>query len=276
MGVVPVPFARAVAWVAGWFAWAAMGPRRRALMESMAIIVPEKSEAQRRRIARRTFRNMAGCAVDQFRLPTITPGKLLNLFEIHGIEHLQAARECGRGTVVVSGHIGPYELAAGCVAAAGYKVSTIVENLAPEVLEALASYRAATGMGLINMRDGLREAYQVLERNEYLLLAADRAIGRARSAIAMPFAGGRRYLPTGPATFAMATGAPIIIGFVYRNRKRGPRYRIDFDPPILPQGNDEHERDRLTRLIADRIGGFVRAHPDEWFVFQPKWITDAA
>lgn len=271
-----MPLARSVAWVAGWFAWAAMGTRRRALMESLAIIVPEKSEAQRARIARRTFRNMAGCAVDQFRLPTIAPQDLLALFEIHGIEHMQAARECGRGTVVVSGHIGPYELAAGCVAAAGYKVSTIVENLAPEVLEALAAYRAATGMGLINMRDGLREAYQVLERNEYLLLAADRAIGRAKSAMALPFAGGRRMLPTGPATFCLATGAPLIIGFVYRNPGRGPRYRLEFDPPILPGENTEAERERLTRIIADRIGGFVREHPDQWFVFQPKWIPDAA
>jgi lauroyl/myristoyl acyltransferase len=71
----------------------------------------------------------------------------------------------------------------------------------------------------------------------------------------------------------MATGAPIIVGFASLNPTRRPRYRVEFDPPILPQGNDDAERIRLTRLISDRISAFILSHPDQWFVFQPKWVT---
>lgn len=273
MRVIPVPLARGIAMAAGTVAWYADGRRRRALLENLSYTARDRSLAARRRIGRRTFRKMASCVVDQFRLPTITLPELRDLFEERGIEHVRDALAGGKGVIVVSGHIGPYELAAGAVAAEGYAVHTIIENLAPEVLDALASYRAATGLGLVNMKDSLREAYRILGRNEILLLAADRAIGEARSAIEVPFAGGRRRLPTGPAVFAQATGAPIIVGFVYRNPGPGRRYVIEFHAPVHAEGRGEEERNRLTRRIADEIGAFIMAHPDEWFVFHPHWIT---
>jgi KDO2-lipid IV(A) lauroyltransferase len=276
MGVIPVPLARVMAWVAGTIAWAAMGNRRRALHETLAYTAPGRSPAEHRRLARRTFRNMAGCAVDMFRMPTAGPGELIELFEIHNIEHLHAAQALGKGTVIVTGHIGPYELAGGSVASAGYPMHAMVEDLDPEVLDALKSYRASTGMGIVNMRDGLRAAYRILRRGEILILVADRAVGDTRGAIEVPFAGGIRRFPTGPAIFSMTTGAPILIGFVSLNPDGKKRYRIDFDPPMLPEGRDDAERDRLTRHIACRIGQFVTDHPDQWFVFQPQWITRAA
>lgn len=273
MRVVPVPLARACAVALGTVAWAMLADRRRTLLHSLELTAPDRSPRERRRLARRTFRNMASCVVDQFRLPSISPAELRSLFEVRGIEHLDRALAMGKGVVLVSGHIGPYELAAACVAAEGYPVHGMVENLAPGILEALASYRAATGMGLVNMKDGIAEAYRILARGEAILLAADRAIGRARSAIELPFAGGVRPIPTGPAAFSIASGAPIIVGFASLNPARRPRYLMEFDPPLLPASNGDAERDRLTRVITDRIAGFVQAHPDQWFVFQPRWVT---
>jgi len=189
------------------------------------------------------------------------------------MENLDRAESMGRGTIIVSGHIGPYELAAACVAAEGHRVHGMTENLAPAVLEALAEYRAATGLHLVNMKDGVREAYRILGNRETLILAADRAIGEARSAIEVQFAGGVRRVPTGPAAFSMATGAPIVVGFASIKRSGSTRYLLEFDPPILPQSSDEIERDRITRAIAERIASFVESHPDQWFVFQPRWVV---
>jgi len=273
MHVLPVPVARGLAWLAGTLAWYADGRRRRTLLENLSYTAPGASPAARRRIGRRTFRKMASCIVDLFRMPSITLDELRELFEVRGLDNLRDAHAGGKGVVVVSGHIGPYELAAGAMAAEGFPSHTIVENLAPEILDALASYRAATGLGLVNMKDSLREAYRILGKGEILMLAADRAIGESRSAIEVPFAGGIRRMPTGPAVFAQATGAPIIIGFVYRNPGRGKRYIIEFHPAFHAAGRGEEERNHLTRRIAEEIGAFIRDHPDEWFVFHPHWIT---
>ena len=178
----------------------------------------------------------------------------------------------GKGTVIVTAHLGPYELASACVASMGYKIHGMVENLDPVLLDALASYRAATGMQLVNMKDGLRAAYRVLGQNELLALVADRAIGEARGAVEVPFAGGVRPMPIGPAVFAQATGAAIVTAFASKNPAGRPRYLMEFDPPFWAEGRDEADRMRLMARIVERMEAAIRRNPDQWFVFQPDWI----
>jgi KDO2-lipid IV(A) lauroyltransferase len=269
----PVRLARALAAGGGTLAWAVQRDRRRILLENLSYTAADRTPAERRRMARRTFRNLAVTAVDQFRLPSMSPTELRSLFEIRGLEHVEAAQARGKGTVIATGHVGPYELAAACFAALGYTVYGMVEDLDPAVLDALASYRAATGMQLVNMKDGLRAAYRILGQGHILALVADRAIGAGRSAIEAPFAGGRRLLPTGPAVFAQATGAALITAFAWPNPAGEPRYVMEFDPPLIAESRDAAERERLMTIVVERMSNAVRRNPDQWFVFQPNWIA---
>lgn len=223
-------------------------------------------------MARRTFRNLAVTAVDQFRLPNISIAAVRELFEIRGLEHVDAALARGKGIVVATAHLGPYELAAACLAANGYTVYGMMENLEPELLEALSSYRSATGVRMVNMKDGLRAAYRLLGEGHILALVADRVIGDTRGVIEVPFAEGRRLLPTGPAVFAQATGAALITAFAWRNPQGKRRYVMEFDPPLFAESRDAAERDRLMMAVVERISAAVRRNPDQWFVFQPNWI----
>jgi KDO2-lipid IV(A) lauroyltransferase len=270
--VTPVPVARALAAAGGMLGWAIQSDRRRTLLQNLSFTAPDRSEAERRRMARRTFRNLAVTAVDLFRLPNISPAEVRSLFEIRGLQHVDAALARGKGIVVATAHLGPYELAAACLAANGYSVYGMVENLEPEVLDALASYRSATGMQLVNMKDGLRSAIRILGEKNVLCLVADRAVGDTRGTIEVPFAGGRRLLPTGPAVFAQATGAALITAFASPNPRGKPRYVMEFDPPIFAEGRGEEERTRLMNHVVERMSAAVRRNPDQWFVFQPNWI----
>ena len=270
---MPVSLARTLAAAGGTLAWAVQGDRRRVLLQNLEYTAPERSPAERRQLARRTFRNLAVTAVDQFRLPNIAPNEVRSLFEITGLEHIDAAQARGKGTVIATAHLGPYELAAACFATLSYSVYGMVEDLEPAVLEALATYRSATGMQIVNMKDGLRAAYRILGEGHILALVADRAIGDTRGLLEVPFAGGRRLLPTGPVVFAQATGAALVTAFAMPNPRGEPRYRIEFDPPLIAESRDASERDRLMNIVAQRMGAAVRRNPDQWFVFQPNWIT---
>jgi KDO2-lipid IV(A) lauroyltransferase len=254
-------------------AWLAQGERRRAVMDSLARLAPDESPAGRRRLARRTFRNIATTSVDLFRLPSASREEVTGMIAVRGREHIDAARTLGKGVIIVTAHLGPFELGGAWAAAVGYPVHAMVEDLPPDMLDALASYRRATGMQLISMKQGIRAAYRLLQQQQIVLLVADRAIGDGRSAVDLPFCGGVRPIPTGPATFAMATGAPIIVGHITLNPARPPRYLLQFEPPLLPEGRGDAERLRLTRQITDRLAAAVRDHPDEWYVFQPQWVS---
>jgi lauroyl/myristoyl acyltransferase len=270
--VTPVPVARALAAVGGTIAWAVQGDRRRTLHENLSNTAPDRTSRQRRRMVRRTFVNLAVTAVDQFRLPSISPEELRGLFEIRGLEHIDASQARGKGTIIVTAHLGPYELASACFATLGYRVHGMVENLEPDLLEALASYRSATGMQLVNVKDGLRAAYRVLNQNDILAIVGDRAVGDKRGAIDVPFAGGVRPVPVGAAVFAQATGASVVTAFTWRNPRKRPRYVIEFDPPLYAEGRDEADRRRMIDRIVERMASAIRRNPDQWYVFQPDWI----
>lgn len=220
-------------------------------------------------MARRTFINFFEAASDLFRLPSLHPGEIQRMITAEGMEHLSAAHAMGRGVIVVTPHLGPYELGGAYVASLGMPVHAMVEDIDPETNAALASYRGAAGMGLISRSAGIRQMYRLLKEGQIVLLVADRVIGEGADGVEVPWGAGRRLVPTGPAAFALATGAPIVSGYIVRQPAgTSTRYLLHLDAPIVATGIS---RDELTRDVAAHLAGAVCQHPDQWYVFQPDW-----
>ena len=271
--VVPPGLVRGVAALGGSLAYYTMGERRRIVTDNLARLAPNENSRARARLARRTFRNLATASVDLFRLPHATREEVLAMATIEGREHIDAAMAMGKGVIAVTAHLGPFELGGAWLAALGYPVHAMVEDLAPDVLEALASYRRATGMQVFSMKQGIRAVFRLLEEQQMVLLVADRAIDGTRGTVKLPFGEGVRPVPTGPAAFAAATGAPVIVGYATLNPAASPRYLVHIEPPVVAAGRGEDERLRLTRHLTERLATAVRKHPDQWYVFQPEWVS---
>jgi len=278
--VVPAAPARWLARAGGAVAFALARGRRDVLLENQRHLSPNATPAERRARARRTMMHLAEAAVDLFRLPSAPRDELERLVEVEGREHLDRAMALGRGVVVVTGHLGPYELGGAWLALAGYPVHAMVEELSPETNAALSLYREATGMKLLSRNRATRAALRLLREQQLVLLVADRVVGDGSEGVVVRFGAGARAVPTGPAALALATQAPIVVGSIIRHphlRARAPRYLVQLEPPIVAEAtSDGHaDRERLTRQIAERLAASVVAHPDEWFVFQPGWIGPA-
>lgn len=269
----PLPLARLLARSAAAAAYVLLGERRRMLLRNLAFTAPRRNDKERLELARRTFGNIAECQTDLLRLPGRPPNELLDAIEAHGLEHIRDALALGRGVVVITGHLGNYELGGAWLAAQGYPAHAVVEDVNPAILALLERYRTATGMRTISRNRGARDAYRVLRSGEILLLVSDRVIGDSTDAIEVPFCEGRRAVPTGPATLALATGAPIVVGFVVRTHGGPRRYGVYLEPPIMPDGTEPDAVVTLTRRIAERLSAAVRDYPDQWFVFQPGWMA---
>src|SRR5262249_31691887 len=81
------------------------------------------------------------------------------------------------------------------------------------------------------------------------------------------FCGDRRVVPVGAAAFARRTGAPLVLLRITR-RADGSGYDLMTEPAIAPHGSTEE----LTRTLAAQLGRVVREFPDQWFVFEPRWL----
>lgn len=264
---------RSLAWIGGSIGSVFLRARRQAVLESLSYLRPELTTAQRRRAARRTFANFAAAAIDLLRVPTASRQELVTLVSFQGLEHVDAALARGRGAIIVTAHLGPYELGGACLAARGYPTSAVVENLAPEVMKALATFRQATGMQLISLKHAVAGTLRALSENSVVLLVADRVVGRGHTGVELPFAGGVRSVPTGPASFAISSGAPVIVGHVGRTTKSADeaRYAVVFEPPIFAEAGSEAEKLQLTRRVTARLAEIIAEHAEEWYVFQPQW-----
>lgn len=273
LGVMPVAPARLLARAAGLVAGSLPTARAATLRENVARLVPHADRRAQRRIARHTFANLLEAAVDLWRLPTMSRDALEALVTVEGRAHLDAALALGKGVVAVTPHLGPYELGGAWLAHARYPVHAMVEVLDAETNAAMALYREATGMRLIPRSAGVRPALRLLRERQIVLLVADRVVGEGAEGLEVPFGNGHRAIPTGPAALAIATGAPLLIGYITRACGAHHRYVIRFEQAIDVERSGDAHRDRevLTRVVGQRLSAVAQAHPDQWFVFQPDW-----
>lgn len=236
------------------------GPRRRAVRANLAHVRPEAVPAALDAAVRRTFLNFAEALVDAWRRndPACT---------IEGTEALRAVLDSGRGVLLWSAHLGSWELAARALVREGFEVSALARAHAdPGVERFFARERDRAGVRIVGRCPGAREARGVLRRHGLLALLGDRAFGEGGRQVTL--FGRPARLPAAPLALARRTGALLVPGFVVRVAPG--RYRVQFESPLVAAG------DGALTALARSLERWVRAYPEQWFVFEPLWDEPAA
>ena len=251
-GGVAYALARAIAF--GF--WAADPARRAAVRANLARIAPEKTPCEREKLARRMFATFAESAVDALR----APGQVI----IEGGDRLRAALAEGHGVLLWSAHLGNWELAAAALAGEGLDVAALARAHDDQDVERFFEQRRrAAGVRVVARCPGAREARRVLRSQGLLALLGDRRFGKGGREV--PFFGRPARLPAAPVALARRTGAALVPGFVVRTAPG--RYRIQVEPPVVGA--------RALETLAATLERYVRAHPEQWFVFEPVWEETA-
>lgn len=255
------------------FCWVVQRQRRRTLDENFEYLAAAASRAERRSLAKETFRNLARCSVDFLRVPAMRREDLFSLIEWRGREHLEHALSRGKGVLLLSGHVGNWELAGCSLAAYGYPLHVVAEgdSRRPGAFSAYERFRTATGMEVTPLGRSGRVARSVLEGGKILALVCDRVIAGRGHTVA--FGGGRRALPLGPAKLARRFDATVLIMYVVLNPAGPQRYLGVIEPfTFAVQALDDRT---LTQSIGERLSRIAERYPDQWFVFQPGWAVEA-
>jgi KDO2-lipid IV(A) lauroyltransferase len=265
----------AAAHVFGDVCWLLLRARRRAIASNLARTAADRSPAERRRLCRATFRNFAVCVSDFLAFPAATRSDLLALVSFSGLEPLVAAHRRGRGVILLSAHLGNPELAGIAISGLGYQILAVAERTPPGLFDLVNRYRAVTGLRVVPLGQA-RQVRAALAKGDMVGLISDRVIGDLPG-YEVDFAGGRRWLPSGPARLALATGAPLFaISIVLSGAGSGRRYDCSVSDEIPTADLGDDPRAALTARIGTRLGELVRRHPDQWFVFEPGWTDESA
>lgn len=195
-----------------------------------------------------------------------------------GEEHLQAVLDRGCGAILISPHLGNWELGGLGLADRGYPLNVLTfREQDQQVNELREEVRSARGIRFIYVeRDdasplAIIEAVNALHRNEVLALLGDR--DGSSHTVTFDFFGRPAEVPVGAAYLAMVTGAPVIPVFVPLD---GGVYAPVMEEPIyFSRGHGGRGKDEALREGTERIlrifERYIRAYPDQWYNFFDYW-----
>ncbi len=268
---LPRPWAYALAVMAARFAWWFSPQARPRLEYNLRVVCPEASPGEIRRLSWLNFRNHAKAYADLMMLPRTRVTEMRPLLHVNGWEYLDQARAMKKGVMVVSCHMGSYEVTSAIWSATLAPVTFFAEELEPRALfEWYRDTRARLGISVLPLDlAGLRKVTQALRDNEMVITAIDRDItGTGRM---MPFFGREAPIPTGPTALALRMGTPLFPVCVYR--LPDDTYQVDGFPLVIAEktGDEEADELRVTQQLLRQIEDMIRAHPDQWHVPHKIW-----
>jgi KDO2-lipid IV(A) lauroyltransferase len=228
----------------------------------------ELSASERDALVRRVFEHFGKILVDFLRVPAMSESDFEVLVDAQGWEQVQAALSEGRGLIVLTAHLGNWELLGRWFAARGAPLTGVARE--PEG-QALGDYvrrmRESAGSTLLSKGSSARDLLSVLRRGAAISLLPDQNSGD----VFVPFFGVPAGTVAGPASFALHTGAPLIPAYCVR--EPDDRYRILFLPPIPAQKTGDREAD-VARVMAEAnrvLEGVIRRYPDQWLWLHNRW-----
>jgi KDO2-lipid IV(A) lauroyltransferase len=268
LNALPARALYAVADLGGTITYWGWPQKRRAAHANYRVALGPVPPARLAATARRSFRAYARMIVDVIRLRALPLERLRELIKIEGLEHLEAARARGKGTVAVMPHVGNWEPASNMTAflPAFRFLAVVDEGLASR---AVAGSRRRAGIRTVEQSRAARATIRALRDNAVVLLAAD-LVKDFRAARVQLF-GRETHLPAGPAYLAVRTGAALVR--VVSIRQPDNTSVITCEPPLLadPQRDPIEEARRLSQAIADYFQRVIQRHPEQWYPYRPLW-----
>lgn len=272
-GMVALPYSLSVSLGAtlGAILWVASKKKVDAA-ERRCVRALQVGITEARKIVRGSYINL-GRSVAEFVSMSKMKDALADLVELHGEEHLQKAFDRGKGVILLSGHLGNWELGAAAIAARGYPMNVIGADQRDErITNLIIRNREKCGVKTVSKGFDIKSAIQCLRRGEVLAILVDQDV--RNKGVVVPFLGLPASTPYGPAKIALKLQCSLLPVFMIR---RGTSFRHDFH--ILPSpwknGYPEPEEDMETSMSVcnNFIGEWIRKCPDQWMWLYPRWAS---
>lgn len=230
----------------------------------------EKSPSEMRRTVLRTFMNMGLNVVDFCRVPWLHGKGFRNCVRVEGYENLAEALKKGKGAVLLTAHLGSWELMAAAGAPLGLSLFAIVSSTGdPLVDRFMKRMRESRGYRTLPKHRAVYSVVSRLKQNAVVGILAD--VSPRHDGVLVRFFGKVVGATKGPAVFALRSDAPVIPTFIVRLAQPA-RHKIIFEKPVelVKTGDRETDIAESTQRFHAIIERYVRRYPDQWLWMQKR------
>ena len=274
LGALPRPVAVAIGCGMGRLAYT-LGRRLRHTGEiNLELAFPQIDARQRSRILRGCFKSLGRLLGEFSQFPRATPESLRKIVEYDGLDNLLAAMARGRGVILLTSHLGAWELSSFAHSAFGYPHTFMVRRIDNPYLEQVVERRRTRfGNQSLDKKAAARKALRILREGGTIGILADLNT-QPYEGVFVPFFGRLACTTTGIATLALRTGAAVVPAYMPWDESR-KRYVIHFEAQLelVRTGDYKHDVEINTARFTAAIERQVRAYPDQWLWIHKRWQT---
>jgi Kdo2-lipid IVA lauroyltransferase/acyltransferase len=274
LGLMPRGVARLLADVLAFTVYWSFGRLRRVGWHNLEMAFPERSSKQRRAVLRGVYRHLGWQLVEFCRMARYTPENTRGWMRTEGLNHYLAAQARGKGVLIVTGHLGAWELSSFYHSLMGHPMGMVARRLDNRRLDAFVNgIRCLNGNRVIDKDDFGRGLLQAMRAGQTVGILMDTNMTPPQGAF-VKFFGMDACTGTGLAHIARKTGAAVLPGFMLWEPSER-RYVLHFGPKIEIPHTEDASADILrgTQLCTSAIESWIRRYPDQWLWIHRRWKT---
>jgi KDO2-lipid IV(A) lauroyltransferase len=250
---------------------------RRVGHRNLELALPALAAPARERILRGVFRHLGWLLVEFCRMSRYTRENTRDWLRTEGLQHYLAARAKGKGVLIVTGHLGAWELSSFYHSLMGYPMGMVIRRLDNRRLDAFVNgIRCLHGNRVLHKDDFARGLLTAMRQGETVGILMDTNMTPPQGEF-VDFFGRQACTASGLARVALKTGAAVLPGFMLWEAKE-QRYVLHFGPELEFSHSQDHNADILaaTQLCTSAIESWIRRYPDQWLWIHRRWKTRPA
>jgi KDO2-lipid IV(A) lauroyltransferase len=275
--LLPRGLARAVGAAIGAVAFHALGRLRRVGLRNLELAFPERTPREREAILRSEYRNLGFLLAEFCKMPDYTAATASRFIRYEGLENYLRARERGKGVLVLTGHLGAWELSSFYHSLMGMPMGMVIRRLDNPLVDAFVNrIRCLRGNRVIHKDDFARGLIASMRAGETVGILMDTNMTPPQG-VFVPFFGVQACTASGMARIAAKTGAAVVPGFLLWEQSER-RYVLYFGEELQVVHTGDAEQDALanTAMFTAAIEGYVRQYPEQWLWMHRRWKTRPA
>jgi KDO2-lipid IV(A) lauroyltransferase len=274
--LLPLRLALCLAWGVAWLTHRVFGFRAVEARRRIRFVLGEAScsEADARRIAWLSWRNLCFTVVDLMRVPKLTYEEAQHrMVNLDAVARLEEAAE-GRGVVLAVPHLGGWDVAGIIAHLRGVPMFFIARRQKnPLVDDFLNRLRGTTGVDtVLNDSRVLQGVIRRLKKGKVLAILPD--VRAPTESLAIHFLGGTANIGAGMAMFARSAGVPIQVACV--TRVGWTQHQWAFNERVFPDPEMDKREDwlRMTQTVMRSLEALIRRYPEHYFWYNKRWVLD--
>lgn len=274
LGRMPRGAARFLGGGIGLAAYAGLGRLRQTGRRNLAMALPQESGDEHERLLLQVYVNLGYQLAEFCQMARYTRERASQFIRYEGLDNYEHAKAKGCGVLVLTGHLGAWELSSFYHSLMGSPMGVVIRRLDNPLVDGFVNrIRCLHGNRVLHKDDFARGLIAAMRAGDTVGILMDTNMTPPQG-VFVPFFGIQACTASGLARVAAKTGAAVLPGFLLRERGTD-RYVLHFGQEIelFRTGDAEADAVQNTALFTSVIESYVRSAPEQWLWMHRRWKT---